>query len=106
MRIPNLSDAPAREVMPGFHGRFVHSERMTLAYWEIDAGAVLQRHAHPHEQVAHVLEGTFEMTVGGVTHRLEVGDVAVVPPDAPHSGSALTRCRIVDVFCPVREDYR
>ena len=34
------------------------------------------------------------------------GQVFVIPPDVPHSGRALTRCRVLDVFAPVREDYR
>jgi quercetin dioxygenase-like cupin family protein len=34
------------------------------------------------------------------------GTVCAIPPDARHSGRALTACRIMDVFYPVREDYR
>ena len=28
------------------------------------------------------------------------------PGDIPHSGHARTACRIIDVFHPIREDYR
>ena len=28
-----------RTVIAGFHGRFVHSDTMTFALWQIDAGA-------------------------------------------------------------------
>ena len=42
-----------REVIPGFVGRFLHSDTMTFALWEIAAGARLPEHAHPHEQVVH-----------------------------------------------------
>ena len=31
---------------------------------------------------------------------------AVIPGGTPHSGRALTACRALDVFSPVREDYR
>ena len=34
------------------------------------------------------------------------GDVLVIPGDAKHSGRAHTGCRILDVFSPVREEYR
>lgn len=95
-----------RTVIPGFSGRFAHSSLMTFALWDIEEGALLPPHAHPHEQVIHVLEGSFEATVDGVTSVLHAGMVGIVLPDLIHSGRALTRCRILDAFAPVREDYR
>jgi quercetin dioxygenase-like cupin family protein len=97
---------PVREIIPGFRGRFAHSERMTFVLWEIDAGAVLPRHDHPHEQVIHVLEGQFEVEAGGRTAVLGPGSVHPIAPGVPHSGRALTACRILDAFAPVRDDYR
>lgn len=102
----SLNDIPVREVMPGFRGRFVHGENVTLAYWNIETGAMLPAHSHPHEQVVNVLDGEFELVVEGTPHRLRAGDVFAIPGDAPHSGRALTSCWILDVFCPIREDYR
>lgn len=100
------ASVPVRTVIPGFHGRFAHSSMMTFALWDIEEGAVLPVHAHPHEQVAHVLEGRFELTVEGVVRVLTAGMVGVVLPNQVHSGRALSACRILDVFAPVREDYR
>lgn len=103
----NLNDMPLQtELVPGFDVRFVHSERMTFAYWNISAGAVLPEHAHPHEQVANVLSGEFELTIDGQTQVLNPGIVAVIPGGASHSGRAITDCRVMDVFQPVRDDYR
>jgi quercetin dioxygenase-like cupin family protein len=53
-----------------------------------------------------MLEGELELVVDGTAHRLRAGDVLAIPGDAPHSGRAITRCRILDVFHPIREDYR
>jgi quercetin dioxygenase-like cupin family protein len=78
---------------------------MTFVFWEVEEGALLPEHSHMHEQVAHVIEGQFEITVDGETTVLEAGTVFVIPPHAVHSGRALTACRIVDSFAPVREDY-
>lgn len=102
----SLSTVPSREIMPGFSGKLLHTDRMTLAYWEITTGAELPLHDHPHEQVVNMLSGEFELTLAGKTHHLREGEVLVIPSGVPHSGKALTDCRILDVFQPVREDYR
>ena len=106
MAFTNLSDLTAREMVPGFHGKFVHTDGVTVAFWDIDAGATLPSHAHPHEQVTSVIDGQLEMTVGAVTRVLMAGMVVAIPGQVTHSARALTACRLVDVFHPVREDYR
>ena len=102
----SLDEVTERELVPGFHGRFVHSDSMTFAYWRIEEDSALPPHSHVHEQVVNVLEGTFVLELDGVPHRLEPGDLLLIPSNVPHGGRALTDCRILDVFQPVREDYR
>ena len=106
MAFLHLDKLAAREQFPGFRGQFIHTDRLTIVHWQIDAGATLPEHSHPHEQVSNLLDGEFEMTIDGTSRHLTAGAVAVVPPDAVHSGQAMTACRFVDVFQPVREDYR
>ena len=101
-----LKDLKEREIVPGYRAVFVHSANMTLAYWDVDPGAALPEHSHPHEQIANVLEGQFELTVDGEPLVLEPGMVAVIPGGVPHSGKALTPCRLLDAFHPAREDYQ
>ena len=102
----NLYELPEKQLFPGFKGRFIHSENMTLAYWDIEAGAVLPEHSHSHEQVATMIAGELELTVNGETEVLRPGSVAVIQSNAVHSGKAITVCRVIDVFYPVREDYQ
>jgi quercetin dioxygenase-like cupin family protein len=101
-----LSDVEEKELLTGYHVRFVHSENMTFAYWTIDAGAAMPNHSHPHEQVYNITEGEFELTVGDETKLMKPGQVAVIPGNVPHSGKAITDCKVIDVFYPVREDYK
>jgi quercetin dioxygenase-like cupin family protein len=101
-----LSDRPEKEPVPGYKVRFVHGEHMTLAYWRIEAGAVLSPHSHPHEQVSSVIEGKLELTIEGETRILGPGSVGVIAPNARHAARAITDCRVIDAFYPVREDYR
>lgn len=94
------------EPFPGFKGRFLHTENMTIADWRIEEGSNFPEHTHPHEQVAFLLEGDFELTMEGETRHLQPGVVAIIPSNVPHQGRALTNCRLMDIFHPVREDLR
>ncbi len=100
------ADLPLQEVFPGITGQLIHTEALTIADFRIAKGTVLPEHAHPHEQVSTVLEGRFAFTVGGEERILAAGEVAVIPGNVAHSGTALTDCRIIDVFAPAREDYK
>ncbi|MFN8252075.1 MAG: cupin domain-containing protein [Ferruginibacter sp.] len=106
MPLAVLRDLPVKEMFPGYTGRFIHTDTMTFAYWDVKAGSIVPEHSHIHEQVAHVLEGKFTLTVDGVPLELETGKIAVIPSNVKHSGIAVTDCKLLDVFCPVREDYR
>ena len=102
----HLDKIEPQEIIPGYKARMIHSENMTLIYWDIQAGAPLPEHQHPHEQVVNLLDGEFELVVGGKRKQLASGAVVVIPGNVAHSGHAITQCRILDVFYPVREDYQ
>lgn len=101
-----LAEIVPQEIMPGYHGKLVHTQNMSLAFWEVDAGAKVPEHAHMNEQVMRVLEGKFELTLDGITKTYEPGDLVIIPPHVSHSGLALTPCKLMDVFSPTREEYR
>ena len=106
MPFVNLADVEETSVFPGSKVRFVHSEHMTFAHWGFDAGSELPQHSHPHEQVSNFIEGDYEFTVDGETQRIGPGSVVIIPPNALHSGKALTDVHVIDAFYPIREDYR
>ncbi|MEM9679361.1 MAG: cupin domain-containing protein [Bacteroidota bacterium] len=101
----DISSVEPREIIPGYKARFIHSETMTTAFWEVEAGAEIPMHSHMHEQLSMITEGEFEMTIGGNTKIYRPGGIIVIPSNVEHCGKAITNCRITDVFCPVREDY-
>lgn len=106
MEIFKLKDIVEKEIIPGYHGRFVHSANMTVAFWNVDAGSSVPKHSHPHEQIMSLLEGQFEFVVDGKREIHEPESVVVIPPHVLHEGKALTACKIIDVFHPTREEYR
>jgi quercetin dioxygenase-like cupin family protein len=102
----SIDKLPVREIFPGLRARLVHSARTSQSWVEIDAGVSFPEHKHPHEQTVNVLEGTLELVVAGEPHLLSAGQSFVIAPDVPHAGRARTACRVLDVFAPVRDDYR
>ena len=97
---------PVREFIPAFSGRAIHPDSVTVMQWEIESGAELPEHSHKHEQVSTLIAGEFMMTIDDQSHLMTNGEVAVIPSGAVHSGRALTQCQFLDVFHPVREDYK
>ncbi len=105
MSFKNLNEMDATEVVPGFHGKFVHSDHVTFAHWHIEKNATLPEHSHEHEQITSVQEGKLKLTIQGETKTMGSGEIAVIPPNVTHSGKALAACKVIDVFYPVREEY-
>ena len=106
MQSIDLNMMPEKEIVKGFRVRFVHSQNMTIGYWNIEKGAALPEHSHLHEQIANCIEGEFELIVDGEPIHMKAGSVVVIPSDVPHGGRAITDAKLVDVFYPVREDYK
>ena len=101
-----IAEIPQKEVIKGFTARFVHTENLTLGYWDATEGAILPMHSHFREQITTVIEGKFELTIGEETQVYEAGLVAVIPPHVLHGGKALTDCKLFDIFSSVRDDYK
>lgn len=106
MAFINLSNVKEKEIVPGFRARMVHSQNMTFVFWQVKAGSPLPEHSHPHEQITTVIKGSFEMNVAGETRIMEPGSVVVIPANVKHQGKSITDTELIDVFYPVREEYR
>lgn len=107
MPFATLAQLPARSIFNGLvQGHYAHLERLTIGEVRLAADTEVPLHQHPHEQVTYVISGRFEFTVAGETTVLEPGMAALIPGDAVHGGRTLTDCVVVDLFAPVREDYR
>lgn len=101
-----IEELETRALVPGTVARFVHSERMTVMLLEAAGDVELPEHSHPHEQITQVLEGSVVLTVEGIERTLTPGQVAVIPGNAIHSAQTLEPSRVMDIFSPVREEYR
>ena len=102
----NLTEIQEKEFFPGLKGKLVHGDKITWAFWDVEEGAEVPEHHHHHEQIMHVVKGEFEFILNGNKMICKNGDVVVIPSNIPHSGKALTKCILMDVFSPVREEYK
>ena len=106
MELFDFTTVAAREIAPGYRGRYVHSEQITQGRVDIAPGAVIPDHSHRHEQWTLLLSGSFELTVSGIAHQLQPGQLLYIAPNERHSARALTACVVLDVFHPPRDEYR
>jgi quercetin dioxygenase-like cupin family protein len=94
------------EVAPGNHRAVLsHRPEMMLVAFRFEEGAIGALHSHPHTQVSYVAEGAFDVTVDGVTTRLEQGSSFIVAPDLLHGVVALRKGMLIDTFTPRRDDF-
>jgi len=106
MPFANLPALPGRAIFPGVTGRYAHEARLTVGEIELAAGATVALHQHPHDQLSYVIGGAVEFAIGPDKKILNAGECALIPGGAAHGCRAITACRLLDVFTPVREDYR
>ena len=92
--------------VPGCRMRTPFGQNMMLSYLEMDPGAEVPLHHHPHEQGGMLISGRLQLTIGEETRIVEPGAMFLIPPNVPHRALALDAPVVVlDVFSPVREDY-
>ena len=101
-----IKDITPKQLMEGITGHYVHGENISFGLVEIEAGTIMPLHQHVHEQVTYILEGQLDMDIGGVVYSLTPGCYHVIPSDVWHGAYAKTTCKLIDVFNPVREEYK
>ena len=101
----NLDSLKQKEFFPGLKGKLIHGDKITWALWDVEKDAIVPEHFHHHEQIMHVVEGTFEFTLNGIKKNYDPGSIVHIPSNKYHSGKAITKCKRMDIFSPPREEY-
>jgi len=71
-----------------------------------EKGSTITRHSHPHEQIGCLIKGRLQFELGDEKADLGTGDSWVVPGNTEHAATALEDSLVVEVFSPVREEYK
>jgi quercetin dioxygenase-like cupin family protein len=105
--VGDLSQRTPFEPAEGVLMRAWWGERTMVNVLDMAPGCAVPAHAHPEEQIGLVTEGLLVLVLDGEEHRLGAGHAYTIPGGVRHSGAAGPEgCKVVDVFTPVREDYR
>lgn len=83
-----------------------HSNELMLVRHYFENGWIGARHSHPHHQLVYVVKGALRVEVGEKTLDVFAGDSFIVDGGVEHQAAALEASEVLDVFTPVREDYR
>ena len=57
----------------------------TLTLFAFDAGQGLSEHTAPFDAVVQVIAGTSAVTIDGVVHQVQAGEMIIMPANVPHS---------------------
>jgi len=94
------------ELVEGVTGRPLFGAGAMINMIELQPGAVVPLHSHPHEQLGIVLRGMQALVIDGVPHELGPMEGYVLPGGVGHSAYCGPEGALVlDIFQPVREDY-
>ena len=84
----------------------VDGGRMQLVEFRLARGAVIPPNRHPQEQTGCLLSGGMVLTIAGVDHAIGPGDAWAIPGDVEHGARILKDSVAIEVFSPLRPDYR
>ena len=105
--ILNRDDCSHHNIFPGVDIFTAAGDNVMLSLVEFEPNAVVERHQHPHEQMGLLLEGELTFTIGDETEVVRPGQMWRIPGGVEHKVIAGPEpARALDVFQPIREDYR
>ncbi|MBC8506469.1 MAG: cupin domain-containing protein [Anaerolineales bacterium] len=96
-----------KELVPGINARTFWGENMLIAVVDLDPDTHMPRHSHHHEQLGNVIQGQMELTIGDEKRLVKPGDVYIIPSGVEHEAQTFDESvKVIDVFSPVREEYK
>lgn len=102
-------DVETSEPVENVHVAYlIEGDQMSAQQFEMEPGATIPEHDHPHEQIGFVYEGEITLSVGDEERVVGSGEGFLLRGGEAHSveNTGGTTVRGVDVFSPPRpEDY-
>jgi quercetin dioxygenase-like cupin family protein len=104
---PTSDEMSRHTIFAGVQIQTCAANEMMLSVVDLAPHAVVEEHAHPHEQVGMLLQGRAIFFIGDEQKTLQAGDLYRIPGHVRHKVIALDGpVRALDIFHPIREEYR
>jgi quercetin dioxygenase-like cupin family protein len=105
-RFVRFDDVDPLNVIEGLEFRPVTTDSVMTNFVTFEPDAPAPMHHHVEQQIAIILSGELEFTVGEETRVMRAGECVVIPPNVPHGGVAGPEgCQALDVFTPPRAAF-
>ena len=66
-----------------------------VTLFAFDEGQGLTEHTSPFDALVHLLDGSAEITIAGIVHVLQAGEVILMPAHQPHALKAVKRFTMI-----------
>jgi quercetin dioxygenase-like cupin family protein len=106
MKHYKLREIPEENVTDLFSRKFFTGENITFAFLTIKKGAVVPLHHHDSEQFSYCISGSLKFRIGNEEMTLNAGEIVQIPPNVPHEAVADEDFHGIDIFSPIRKDWR
>lgn len=101
-----LKELPTKPVNELLTRGMISGEQGTIGYFTYKKGAVVPTHQHSNEQYSLITKGSVKVKILDKEYIVKAGDGIIIPPNVPHSFTALEDDTIdIDFFSPARKDW-
>ncbi len=67
----------------------------TVTIFAFDKDEFLSEHTAPFDAIANILDGSAEISIGGVSHQLTQGEMIIMPANIAHAVKAVDKMKMV-----------
>jgi quercetin dioxygenase-like cupin family protein len=82
----------------GIKAWVLQGERHQLVFFEMETNTQVPEHSHDYSQWGIMLKGKMQLTIDGKAHFIRKGDEYVIPANAKHYATFLSKSRVIDFF--------
>ncbi len=94
----NLKDLAAYQIQSIVSREIIKKPAGTVTVFAFDEGEGLSEHTAPFDALVHVLEGTAEVSIDGMPHMVQAGEMIIMPAGRPHALKAVSRFKMLLVM--------
>lgn len=94
----NLKDLSAYQDHSVVSREVIKKPAGTVTVFAFDAGEGLSEHTAPFDALIYILEGRAEVTIDGMPHQVQEGQMIIMPAEKPHAVKASSRFKMLLVM--------